>query len=295
MKKLIAIGVFILFLVVAFTQSMTSQNLEIKSIKGCMKIDFFEQFPTEENLSKASLIDFPSTIYIAANSLEEYKIFENTLNLINPNLTTGYWPMFEKSYYLSPFSYTYEIEKLIDELKQNNQEKKLKILLDLELPRNRLLWFKNVFSFHKNKQLIKQIFLQSESLNIEIYTSEYPAPFKSFQTFFQILGISYPLSSYPHKMIVMYYSKMIEIITPFLVNHIKKQIVHNYKLYGEDFHVAIGLTAKGFEDITEKYIISPEILDRDLGFLADNGIKNVTIFRLAGLNESYINVIKKYV
>jgi len=295
MRKIIVIGVIILFLGVAFPRITTSQNLEIRSIKGGMRIDFFEQFPTEENLSKASLIDFPSTIYIAATSLEEYKIFENTLNLIHPNLETGYWPILEKSYYMSPFSYTYEIEKLINELKQNNQEKKLKIILDLELPRNKIQCFENIFTFHKNKQLIKQIFLQSESLNIEIYTSEYPAPIKSFQTFFQILGISYPLSIHPHKMIIMYYSKMIEIKSPFLINFIKKQIVHNNKLYGEDFQIALGLTAKGIGNGTEKYIISPEILDRDLGFMAENGIKTVTIFRLGGLNESYINIIKKYV
>jgi len=77
-----------------------------------MRIDFFEEFPTEENLKKAKLIDFPSTVYLAAKSLEEFKISRKKLGKINPKLEAGYWPILEKSYWISPFSYTYELKKI---------------------------------------------------------------------------------------------------------------------------------------------------------------------------------------
>jgi len=37
-----------------------------------MRIDFFEEFPIVENLRKAELIDFESTIYIAVKSLKQF-------------------------------------------------------------------------------------------------------------------------------------------------------------------------------------------------------------------------------
>lgn len=301
MKKVIAIWAILLFVGIAVAPSITSQNPRAQGSNNGMRIDFFEEFPTEENLNKARLIDFPSTIYIAAGSLDEYKLAENTLHEINPTLETGYWPVLEKSYFISPFSYTYELENLIDELKQNNQNnKKLKVLLDLEIWPKSLIR-ENICSFHKNKQLIKQIFLQAEDFNIELYTGENPAPNRLTQKFYEVLGISYSLARYPHKVMVMYYSKMIGIGLPsftnkFINNSVKRQIVYNSKRYGEDFQVALGIIALGISgNESQKYVISPEILDRDLGFLADNGIKTAVIYRLGGLNESYINVIKKYV
>lgn len=303
MKKIIVIGAVILFLGTAVMPSITSQNPGAQSLNTCMRIDFFEDFPTEENLSKAALIDFPSTIYIAANSLDEYKIFENKLHAINPTLETGYWPTLEKSYYVSPFSYTYELENLTKDLQNNKQNATVKVLLDLEFPWNKIRLATNLLSFHKNKRLIRQLFEKSDELNIEVYTAEYPAPNKLAQNFFELLGVSYSLVKYPHKMMVMYYSNMLDIWLPrwlpsfmneFLNNSVKKQIDCNSKRYGENFQVALGIITTEVNSEEQKYIISPEILDRDLNFLVQNGIKTAIIYKLSGLNESYLNVIKKY-
>jgi hypothetical protein len=38
-----------------------------------MRVNFFEEFPNSVSLSKAKLIDFPSTIFIAAKSFKEFK------------------------------------------------------------------------------------------------------------------------------------------------------------------------------------------------------------------------------
>ena len=43
-----------------------------------IKIEFYEEFPNEENLSKLKLIKFPTKIFIAAKSVNEFKkIWEN--------------------------------------------------------------------------------------------------------------------------------------------------------------------------------------------------------------------------
>ena len=64
-----------------------------------MKIDFYEEFPTKENLQKLKLIDFSSRIFIAAHSLKEFKEFEKKVKKIYKNIKTAYWPIIENSYW----------------------------------------------------------------------------------------------------------------------------------------------------------------------------------------------------
>ena len=303
MKKIIVIGVIILFLGTAVIPSITSHNPGAQSLNTGMRIDFFESNPTEENLSKAELIDFPSTIYLRASSLEEFRVLEAKLHQINPGLEAAYFPFLDKSIFVSPFCFTYELKNLIKELENRQNKTTLKVLLDLELPWNKTQLITNLLSFHKNKKLLRQLFEKSDELNIEVYTAEYPAPNKLAQKFFELLGVSYSLAKYPHKMMMMYYSKMlgkyfpsfINFIKPFINNSVKRQIAYNSKKYGQNFQVAVGIIATGGGGSSEeKYLISPDTLDGDLNFLAESGVKNAVVFKLGGLNESYLNVIKKY-
>lgn len=289
MKKTFVIGVIVLFLSMAIMPSISSQTVKNQNIN--MRIDFFEEIPTIDNLEKAILIDFPSTIYLAAHSLEEFRELEKNLSLINPELEAGYWPILEKTYYVSPFCYTYELENLIIDLEKNKYNKTIKVLIDLELPWNISQNIKNLFCFHKNKNLIQSLFKNANEFNITIITAEFPAPFKFTQLFFKLIGISYSIRRYSHTMSVMYYSSVIEKMSPKLMNPIKKMISYNSKKYGSSYQVGLGVIEPG---VNESLILDPENLDKDLNFLNDNGINTAIIFRLAGLNESYINVIKKY-
>ncbi len=99
-----------------------------------MRVNFFEEFPNSISLSKAKLIDFPSTIFIAAKSFEEFKIWEEELGKINPDLQAAYWPIINRSYWISSFSYHEDIKKLYDDLRKNTGKERLKILFDLEIP-----------------------------------------------------------------------------------------------------------------------------------------------------------------
>jgi len=66
-----------------------------------MEINFFEEFPTPDNLEKIKLIDFPTKIYILAHSLSEFREFEKSLKV-----PLVYWPALPKiyGYWISPFA-----------------------------------------------------------------------------------------------------------------------------------------------------------------------------------------------
>ena len=48
-----------------------------------MKIDFYEEFPTRENLKKIKLINFNSKLFIATKSLKKFKKIEKQIKKIN--------------------------------------------------------------------------------------------------------------------------------------------------------------------------------------------------------------------
>lgn len=256
-----------------------------------MEVNFFEEFPNEENLAKLNLINFPSLIYVAAKSLEEFNIIKNKILEINSTVELGYWPILEKSYWISPFSYTFELRKLYDDLLKNKKDKSFKILIDLELPfLTPKLFFWNLFSFFKNKKLIKKIFTDSKKLNIQILAVEYPIPSKIIQKKFEWLGISYPIEKYPHKKIVMFYSSMIK--NKFLLEKIKKYIAKRSLELGKNLQIGLGAIAIGI--FGNEPILKPENMDEDLSFCKENKIDSIVIFRLGGLNNLYFKKIKKY-
>lgn len=254
-----------------------------------VKINFFEEFPTESALSKAALIDFHSMVFIAAGSYKDYLLHEGTIKRYNPDIETAYWPIFEKSYWVSPFSYPYEIEQLYCELKSNRM--KLIILLDLELPfLNKKLFLKNLFHFRQNKKAIRQIFSESQGLNIEILTAEYPLSGRITNSILRFLGISYPVSEYPHKKIVMFYTSMIRRKSVF--NHIRKHIIMRSREMGDNYHVGLGCLDIGI--LGNEPLITAGNLDNDLRFLEETGVKTATLFQLSGLNGEYLRVIRKH-
>jgi len=252
-----------------------------------MKIDFFEEFPTKKNLSKLKFINFNSTIYIAARSFTEFKNLKKKIRKINSGV--GYWPILERSYWISPFSYTFELRKLYKDIKKNQGRKNLKILLDLELPfLNRKLFFFNAFSFLKNKNLIKRIFVNAKKINIDILTAEYTSSSRFAHKILDLFGISYSLERFPHKKIIMFYSSMKKDKNNYIKGYIKKQS----KKFGDKIQIGLGTIAHGI--LGNEMILSPSELKNDLDFCMRQKINTVVIFRLGGLNKDYLKIIKKY-
>ena len=61
---------------------------------------------------------------------------------------------------------------------------------------------------------------------------------------------------------------------------------------GDNYHVGLGCLDTGI--FGNEPLITAENLHRDLSFLEDAGVKTATLFQLSGLNDSYLNVIRKF-
>jgi len=247
-----------------------------------MQINFFEEFPDEKSLAKASLLKHKCVIFIAARSFGAFLVHKYALQKINPLVEAAYWPIINDSYWVSPFANTNELENLHSDL-QNSEQKGLKVLIDLELPlKNPKLFLKNLFSFSKNKKIIKSILKDADALGAEIFTAEYPLP----ESMLMPLGISYSIKKYKHKRIVMYYSSMLN--WEKLKNYLKKLLIIPPK---KDTHIALGVIKKGI--FGTEPIISANNLEKDFDFF-EHEASTATIFRLGGLNEKYLDIIEKY-
>ena len=258
--------------------------------KERMKISFFEEFP-EKDLEKAKLINFSSTIYIAAKSLIEFKYFRDKLKKINPKLEAAYWPILQRSYWISPFSYSYELEGLMSDL-SNDFYDKFRVLIDLEFPfLHPFLFFRNLFFVFKNKKRIQRIFKNQERMNMDVLTAEYPAYNRFHKKILEWFGISYSLDKYGHRKGLMFYTSVIK-SNP-IRGKISRFIIRENNKYPGRIVVGLGTISVGVFGNEPK--LSAKELNRDLGFLKEVGIKEAVIFRLGGLNKEYLDTIKKYV
>lgn len=255
-----------------------------------MRINFFEEYPTLENLEKAKLINFDSTIFIAAHSLLEFKEFQKLLISISSKLSVTYWPILPNSYWISPFSNTEDLEFFIGETFSNSEP--LTILIDLELPlyKNRKLYFKNFFSFYKNRKILKNFFKEAPLHNINIVTAEYPPFFIGARFVYRWLGISFSVFKYKHTQCIMYYTSMMS--NKFILKLVKNGIIRLKKI-NPNLQLGLGTIATGV--LENEPTLLPNFLSKDLEFTQKQNILTVTIFRLGGLNKEYIEKIKKFI
>ena len=241
-----------------------------------MKIDFYEEFPTKENLSKLKLIKFKSRLFIAAKSLLEFKNLEKQTKKIKGNIECAYWPIVKNSYWISPFSNTRDLIELFNELNKENCH----LLIDLELPiRSKSLILKNLFNYFKNRRLIKT-FLEKNKHRIT--TAQFPSSIISL--FMKVLGLDYRIDM---EKSFMWYSSM---IPKLMNNNIKKNLI---KLKNKNkSSISLGTIAIGI--LGNEPILSPNKLRGDLEFVKKAGFDKVIIFRLGGLNKEYIRVINRF-
>jgi hypothetical protein len=282
-----------------------------------MNVSLFAEFPWED-LEKLSLVDFPVKVYLAASSLDEYRELEKHAKEINPQTETAYWPILEKSYWVSPFSYNRELDRL--HLDLNRNEEMLEILLDLELPK---FWIRyvvyhlprvlaNAFKYHLRitKPRIRKLFKMQDSYNIRITTTSYPVMSKyylvNYLTFklLGLLGVHFNPRAFNHRVIFMCYSS----IRGDLLRKTLKNIKARKPGVRDNYQVGLGvldygmLSRTGFIRKLQRvgllkgfHLLTPEKLDRDLSMVEEHGVRDVTIYDLGGLSEELVEVIGKYV
>ena len=255
-----------------------------------MIINFFEEFPEQGPLEKARFITHDCVVYIAALSIMEFKKFEEELKGINPRLSAAWWPVLPESYWVSPFSLTWELQRLSNEL-ASYQGNPLRLLLDLELPLLRpYLFTRNIFSFRKNRRIIGEIFTAAVASGHTVATAEYPFSGRVMTRILRFLGVTFPLETHPHVKILMYYSSMYR--WPRLQRYLKKQIRAKAKHYGSSLQVGLGTIDTGI--FGTEPILTPEGLYADLRFLAESAVSTAIIFRLSGMDERYAEVTGKF-
>ncbi|MFH1503337.1 MAG: hypothetical protein ABIE36_01645 [Candidatus Diapherotrites archaeon] len=243
-----------------------------------MKIEFYEEFPSKESLEKLKLIKFPSKIFIAAKSIEEFKKYEKIAKSYKRGIEVAYWPIVKNSYWISPFSNTKDLIELFDGLENIRNS----LLIDLELPLKSKwkMYIGNIFSFRKNKKLIKG-FLEKNKKRIT--TAEYPFAFVS--SFMKFFGLNYNIN---YERSVMWYSSMMS-------KMLNKKIKDNLKNIKNKSNYSISLGTIAIGILGNEPILSPGKLEKDLEFVKKSGFEKVVIFRLGGLNKKYIGVLSKFI
>ncbi len=239
-----------------------------------MQIDYYEEFPTKNNLQKLKLIKYRARLFLASDSIKKYEKLKKQVKKINPKIKTAYWPIIPNSYWISPFSNTKDLINLFNNLKKIKDP----VLIDLEPPlKNKILILKNIFSFFKNKRLIKEFLEKNKN---RITTAQFPYTARPIY----ISGLNYKIKT---EKTLMNYSSMVPKPTK---NYIKK-ILKNIK-NKKDYSISLGVIAKGI--LGNEKILSTKELKKDLEFIKKIGFRKVIIFRLGGLNKQYMNIINKF-
>lgn len=243
-----------------------------------MQIEFYEEFPNEQNLGKLAFTKFPSKIFIAAKSIEEFQRYETIAKKYKKNIKIAYWPIIKNSYWISPFSNTKDLINLFSELTKIKND----LLIDLELPlANKWgMYIKNIFSFRKNKRLIRNFLEQNKS---RITTAEYPFAFVS--KFMRLIGLNYNIH---YERSIMFYSSMFS-------DKLNRTVKYNLRKIKNksNYSISLGTIATGI--LGNEPLLTPENLEKDLKFVKESGFKKVIIFRLEGLNKEYIKVLNKFI
>ncbi|HAA55021.1 MAG TPA: hypothetical protein DCE42_09700, partial [Myxococcales bacterium] len=253
-----------------------------------MQIDFFEEFPTVENLEKLSLLESPCTVYLAAHSVDEFRQLTAPWREKAPHISWSFWPLLPDSYWISPFSFPSELRQLVEDL-QRPHEEGLEILLDLELPLRapRLFW-KNARHFLRNRRHIRGVFEDASRHHIQIATAEYPLFGSFFQGLLNQLGLAYDAHTQHHTILMFYTS----IIPTFLHKLSQRSLLHYCKHTQHPVKVGLGTIATGI--FGNEPILTPSSLRADLQFLQTHGIHQAVIFRLGGLDDEYMDVIRSF-
>ncbi|HLD79312.1 MAG TPA: hypothetical protein VJA18_02025 [Candidatus Nanoarchaeia archaeon] len=245
-----------------------------------MLISFFEEFPIEENLAKLKLVSWPTKIYIAADSLQQFKAVTSVVRHNQNLLEAVYWPILKKKegYWISPFSKQSALQHLFDEL----EHKKVPVMLDLELPttRNPWLYLTEFLNFKKDKKLIHSFVCNHPG---ETYLCEYYAKPKLLE----LLGLHY--QNKQSKVMKMFYNS----VHHFDQQSLRNQLQQGLQQFGDRFIVGYGTIAIGIGG--NEPLLSAEQLEKDLHLAQEVGVKEVVLFRLGGLNKKYVKVLEKFV
>ena len=241
-------------------------------------------------MAKLDLVDWPATVLVTAPSLKDFENVREKYARKYPHVTFGWWPTIPGSYWVSGFSNPSDLARLFSEITSKKQVVELPILMDLELPRKKYFYIKNLFNIGRNKKKIAEFLAKAPACNLKVYTAELPAFSRLVLNLFRAIGIS-PAFNLPHTKLPMVYSSMV-------LESAGKGTLNKIKAFEKRFALAnpgrigFGLGTIAVGVLGNEPIISPALLAEDLEWARECGAEEVFIFRLGGLNESYVSIIK---
>lgn len=250
-----------------------------------MIINLFEEFPTEESLSRLALIDFPVNVFLAAPNLASFYEYQERVLQYDVARVIGYWPVLEaaEGYWLSPFSKLHGIKRVISEIKSLRGQ--IPVLWDAELPYwSAHLLLTELDHFISARRLIRDCIYNSDN----VFVAEHRDRGMLVRRIAEMLGISFDRSSGYLRVEMLYGNWKKDALNDMLISC--KNSAGNY-------YPAFGAIAEGFHGRPRESSwkrIDPKKLDEQLRIAQDLNIKEVFIYRLGGLNEDYIEVIGKY-
>lgn len=249
-----------------------------------MRISFFEEFPTEENLAKLQLVKWKPKLYLACPSVTAFRQLEQTIEPYSKQLSElVYWPVLKKKegYWISPFSQQKALQRIFKEL----EKEVIPVLLDLELPtsQNITLFGTEFLHFAANKSLIQKFIA---SYYGEIYLAEYSPGKDHHEKLLEWLGLHFQ-NRHVH-IVKMLYRSMHDFTDDFLRNHLE----HGRKTFGKRYLPAFGTIATGVQG--NEPLLSLAQLKKDLTIAREQRMKEVIIFRLGGLTKEYTNLLAKF-
>ncbi len=256
-----------------------------------MKVSFFEEFPDDKrSLEKIKLISFPSNLFVAAKSLDEFLKYKKRIEGYG-NKWIGeivYWPILsrEEGYWFSPFARRSGVERIFSELR-SGKGTKVPVMLDLEFPitRNPLLLFTQFFHFFGNKRRIRRFLKERVASGVGTYTVEYPFSSWLMRSLFTFLGASYSVSGL-YRMKMYYHS-----LHPFSETLFRRRLSSLVGKFGERFVPGLGCTAVGIHG--NEPLLSTAEFGRDLRICSEEKVGEVVVFRLGGLTKEQVKVIKE--
>src|SRR5947209_5026954 len=170
-----------------------------------MHISFFEEYPSEDNLSKLGIVPFPTSIYLACRNVGDFLNLQTRIKEEHKNVQSiVYWPILDLSegYWISAFSKTKAIRRIFNEL--SSTEESFPVLLDAEVPTlNKKLFFTEIFHVPRNRSLIRKAVSQAQD-NHPLIVAAFPRH-GVIRFLSQLAGISFPFNNY-HRLEMLYTS-----------------------------------------------------------------------------------------
>lgn len=253
-----------------------------------MQISFFEEYYSDKNVSKLPLITFPIKLYLGCTTISQFlkvkHAIEKKCRWVKQVI---YWPLLtiDEGYWFSSFTKTHAIRRVIEEIHMTDEF--FPVLWDAEFPiLNKKLLITQFPNLIKNSKIIYET-LYNQLPNHPIIVAQFPrSNIKHMLS--TLAGVAFPFTHY-HRL-DMLYSSMLTTNNKqeYIRNNIRKNIL-KYKHYS----VGIGLIDKGEGDPTP--LLSTQELERDIRVAKNEGVEEVVIYRLGGLNKNYITVLQKYI